>query len=85
MRWHVAQMLCRCRLSRSEQGAAVEILLDYLKDRSRIVKTFALQALSDLARVDESLKDMVTGLLEAALRTGSPAVRSRARKLLEKA
>jgi HEAT repeat protein len=82
VRWHVAQMLGRVRLNKSERAQAVEILLGYLTDKSRIVKTFALQALSDLADGDVRLRGAVRRLLEEALRSGSPPMRSRARRLL---
>jgi hypothetical protein len=82
VRWHVAQMLCRVPWNPKERARAVEVLLGYLRDKSRIVVTFALQALSDLAKNDKNLRAMVTGLLEEAVRNGSPAVRSRAKRLL---
>jgi hypothetical protein len=50
VRWHVAQMIPRLELNQEERTAVFEILLDYLNDRSNIVKTFSMQALADLAR-----------------------------------
>ena len=44
-RWHLAQLLSRLELSAPERRRAVEILTTYLADTSRIVKTFAMQAL----------------------------------------
>lgn len=44
VRWHVAQMLPRLRLASGEEARAVRILMGYLKDESRIVKTFSMQA-----------------------------------------
>lgn len=82
VRWHVAQMLPRLELDQAERQEAVQILRGYLQDRSRIVQTFALQALADLAKMDEALQQQVIPLIEQAVRTGSPAVRSRGRKLL---
>jgi hypothetical protein len=84
VRWHVAQMLPRLELDHEERTAAINILLDYLRDESRIVKTFSLQALADFAEGDVSLRDRVTPLLEDAVETGSPAVRSRAQRLLKR-
>lgn len=55
VRWHVAQIFPRLSLNRSERAAAVEILLSYLKDKSSLVKTFALQALAELAQRDPGL------------------------------
>lgn len=84
VRWHVAQMFPRLELSEEEQAVVVEILLDYLNDESKIVKTFSMQALADFAERDASLRFKVIQLLEELTRTGSPAMRSRGRKLLEK-
>jgi hypothetical protein len=84
VRWHVAQMLPRLELSAEERAVAVEILLDYLNDKSKIVKTFSMQALADLVEQDDSLRDRVIPILEELSETGSPAMRSRGRKLVKK-
>jgi len=84
VRWHVAQMFPRLELSKEEQAVIIEIILDYLNDKSKIVKTFSMQALADFAERDTALRPQVIELLEELIRTGSPAVRSRGRKLLEK-
>jgi hypothetical protein len=55
-----------------------------LDDRSSIVKTFALQGLTDLARNDFALRSKLKQLLEAAVQTGTPAMRARAGKLLKR-
>ena len=84
VRWHVAQMLPRLVLSGWERKTVVDILFGYLNDKSKIVKTFSLQALSDLAEQDECLRFRVVDVLEKFVRTGSPAVKSRGKKLLAK-
>ena len=84
VRWHAAQMLPRLEWSAEEQSSIVGILLGYLDDESRIVKTFAMQALADFAERDESLRPRVVELLEELVETGSPAMKSRGRKLLAK-
>jgi hypothetical protein len=75
-------MLPRLHLSPKEKASTVDILAVYLKDESRIVKTFALQALADLAAEDAALRVRVTRLAEEFIRSGSPAMRSRSRKIL---
>lgn len=82
VRWHVAQLLPRLSLDALEMAAAIRILAEYLKDPSRIVRTFALQALADLAEREPSLRPRAIRELRSAARSGSPAVKSRARKLL---
>lgn len=83
VRWHVAQMIPRLELSKREIALAVEILLVYLNDKSNIVKTFAMQALADLAEKDASLRSQVIPVLEDLAKTGSPAMKSRGRRLLK--
>lgn len=84
VRWHVAQILPRLELSSKEQATAVQILLGYLDDESRIVKTFSMQALAEFAERDASLRAHVIELLEELVETGSPAMKSRGRKLLQR-
>ena len=84
VRWHAAQMFPRLELSKEERAVIVEILLDYLNDKSKIVKTSSMQALADFAERDAGLRFKVIKLLEEITRTGSPAVKSRGRKLLKK-
>jgi hypothetical protein len=84
VRWHVAQTLPRLDLTPGERGAAFSILLGYLNDQSRIVKSFAMQALADLVERDVPLRPQAIELLEDLTGTGSSAMRSRSRNLLER-
>jgi HEAT repeat protein len=83
VRWHVASMIPRLALTRTERAVAFDTLLDYLKDKSSIVRTFAMQALADLATQNASLRPQVIPLLEELAQIGTPAMRSRGRKLLK--
>ena len=78
----VAQMLPRLELSPAERRQALDILLGYLDDESKIVKTFAMQGLADLAWQDPQLRTEVLPVLVKLTASGSPAMRSRGRKLL---
>lgn len=82
VRWHMAQMIPRLRLSPKERARAFQILMGYLDDESRIVKTFAMQALADLASVDASLRPKAIDTIKKLTKTGSPAMKSRGRKLV---
>jgi len=82
VRWHVAPMLARLPLSETEQGAVVGILTSYLNDRSSIVKTFAMQALGDLAMRNETLLPLARRQIEELVAVGTPAMKARGRKLL---
>ena len=84
VRWHVAQMVPRLELTKEELSRVMETLREYLSDKSRIVKTSSMQALADLVEQDKGLLPEVIDLLEEQTRTGSPAMKSRGRKLLAK-
>ena len=82
VRWHLALMIPRLRLTISECRRVAELLQRYVEDRSSIVNTFAMQGLSDLTRQDATLRPMVLELLRALTRSGTPAMRARGRILL---
>lgn len=82
VRWHLALTIPRLRLTVSECRSAAEVLQTYLQDRSSIVKTFAMQGLSDLTRQDATLRPMVLDLIRSLTKTGTPAMRARGRILL---
>ncbi|HYL61218.1 MAG TPA: hypothetical protein VE077_01245 [Candidatus Methylomirabilis sp.] len=84
LRWHLAQIIPRLKLTAAERQRAVVSLRNYLDDRSSIVKTFALQALFDLSPDDSTLRDDVKQLLEEVFHSGTPAMKARARNLLKR-
>ena len=84
LRWHVAQLLSRLKLTRPEREQAVEILMEYLRDKSSIVRTFSMQALADFAENDAALREEVRPLIERLTQTGTAAMKARGRKLLRK-
>jgi hypothetical protein len=82
VRWHLAQLLSRLELNRPQRRRVVKILERYLTDRSSIVKTFAMQTLADMALRDAGLRGPIMKQLQTLTRTGTPAMKSRGRKLL---
>lgn len=84
VRWHLAVMVPRLVLNPGERRLAARLLGNYLKDRGSIVKTFALEGLADLARNDSELRSGVIEILRQAVRTGTPAMKARSRKLLSR-
>jgi hypothetical protein len=84
VRWHAALILPRVTLTSKERAVALDILFDYLRGKSSIVKTFAMQALWDLAASDPKLKAQIIPLIEELTLVGTPAMRARGRKLLRK-
>ena len=82
LRWHLALMIPRLPLTRAERKRAIAFLKQFLSDRSSIVKTCALQGLAELAQGNPEIRSGVIGVMEQASRTGTPAMKARARKLL---
>ncbi len=84
--WEVREQLCkvlpRLRLSPKERNIAAAIFVRYLADQSSIVRACALQGLADLAMIDPKRRPPTRKLIEAAARSGTAAVRARARRLL---
>jgi hypothetical protein len=83
VRWHLAEILPRLRLTDAECGRAAAILEGYLEDRSSIVKTFAMQGLWELSRRDSKLRARTIELIQELTRMGTAAMRARGRKLLK--
>src|SRR5271169_5175353 len=84
LRWHAALILPRLQLTATERATTIEILFDYLRDPSSIVKALTMQGLADLAASDPKLKSQIRPLLEELTQIGTPAMRARGRKLLRK-
>jgi hypothetical protein len=83
IRWHAALIIPRLQLTPKERAVALDVLFDYLRDKSSIVKTFAMQAIWDLAATDAKLKSKITPLIEELTQVGTPAMRARGRKILQ--
>jgi hypothetical protein len=84
VRWHLAQMIPRLELNSRQRTKAIRVVTSWLGDRSNIVKTFSMQALADLAADDAKLRARVVATMVRMTAEGSPAVKSRGRKLLAK-
>jgi HEAT repeat protein len=82
VRWHAAQLFSRFEWTAAERRRVVRILYAYLKDKSKIVQVFAMQALADLAMRDAGLRNAVIKKIIAMILSGSPAVKSRGKRLL---
>jgi hypothetical protein len=84
LRWNLALIVPRMRLSRADARRAASALYGYLDDRSSIVKTCAMHGLAALTRHDPSLTPEVLDLLRILTRSGTPAMRARGRMLLKR-
>ena len=84
VRWHVAQMFSYIKINKIERDKIIKILLSYIvTDESKIVKTFSMQTLADLAEKDEQIKPKIINLIKGMIKNGSPAIISRGKKLLK--
>ena len=79
--WHVAVMAPRLTLNAKDRNRVRTALETYLDAPSRIQRVMALQGLADLALQDSSLIPGVIRLINKALESEGPSMRSRARKL----
>ena len=84
LRWNLAFVLPRLELTRAEARRAAGILYTFLEDRSSIVKTAALQGLADLTRHDPESLAAVLDVLRIQGRSGTPAMRARSRRLIQR-
>jgi hypothetical protein len=84
LRWNLALTIARLPLTQAEARRAAAVLHTYLEDKSSIVKTGALQGMTDLARHDPASLPAVLDLLRIHGRSGTPAMRARSRLLLAK-
>jgi len=75
-------MLPRLKLTTTERKRVFDLLLNYLEDKSRIVKTSTMQALADIAIQDNTYLNQVLRLLRNLVNEGSPAMQARGKKLL---
>ena len=62
----------------------VRILFGYLDDKSKIVRTFSMDALASFALKNGKLKPKVVRTITEMVESGSPAIQSRGRRLLKK-
>jgi len=55
VRWHLCQIVPRIPLSKRERKDLIKLFQRFLTDKSRIVVTFTMQALTDLAGNDKEI------------------------------
>ncbi len=84
VRWHLCQFIPRLSLSIDERKKMIVELQRYLNDKSKIVVTFTMQALADLAGNDKKMIQKIKPIIEELTINGSPAMKSRGKNLLVK-
>lgn len=83
VKWHVAQILPRFKLTPKEREKVFNLMQEYLEDKSQIVKTFAMQALTDIAIQDITYVERVRSIVINLIKNGAPSQQSRGKKLLK--
>ena len=82
VRWHVAQLLPRLKLTKLEFNKVLNYLItEYLVDPSSIVKSNTLTALYELREQDFQAVEKFMPVIESAVRNGTKAMQARYRKL----
>lgn len=85
VRWHLAQLMPRLTWTEDEAADIVQMLTDWIDmETSNIVIVNSLQAIFDLSAMHPRFRDELKALLESQIETGSSAVKSRSKKLLQK-
>jgi len=80
--WHMAQIAPRLKCTAREENQMIRALKRYLTHKSKIVRVSALDALASIAERNGSILNEVIKMVQIQEKTGSPALQSRARKLL---
>jgi hypothetical protein len=83
VQWNLSIVLGRLPLKGADKAVVVELMFERLRDGSGLNRAMAMQALMDLSEGDEGLRARVMVIVREALEGGTPAMRARARKLLE--
>ena len=82
--WHLAQIVPRLRYNDLQEKEIIKCLTSYLLHKSKIVQVSAMEALAIIAQRNTALLNDVIDIIIKQKATGSPAVQSRARKLLHR-
>ena len=82
--WHTAQIAPRLAYSPNEENEIIKALKSYLTHKSKIVRVSALEALTDLAEKNQAITKEVINTIRLHVKTGSPAIQARGRKLLKR-
>ena len=82
--WHMAQIIPRLKYTPAQEKEIIAGLNRYLLHRSKIVRVCALEALTDLAKKNPMIVREVIKTIRFHVKTGSPAIQARGRKLLKR-
>jgi hypothetical protein len=85
VRWHVAQMFSYIDATPAERAKIEKMLFSWISSnnvKSVFVKAFCLQTISNFAKLDPPLRKRVIERLKHITQHGSPAMKSRSKKLI---
>ena len=82
--WHIAQIIPRLKVTPAMEKEIIAGLNKYLSHKSKIVRVCALEALTDLAQKNPVIVKAVINKIRFHVKTGSPAIQARGRKLLKR-
>ncbi len=82
--WHMAQIASRLAYSPNEENEIIKALKRYLTHKSKIVRVSAMESLANIAERNRSILNEVIEIIKVQKATGSPALQSRGRKLLQR-
>jgi HEAT repeat protein len=82
--WHMAQIAPRLKYNESQENEIIESLKSYLVHKSKIVQVSAMESLTTIAERNTAILDEMVEIITKLKETGSPAVQSRGRKLLQR-
>ena len=83
-RWNLTIVIGGLPLRGRDKALAVDLLFEALRSESRLLRTFALTGLVNLACADCALRIRVRPIVQHSLEAPSAAMRARARKLLKR-
>ncbi len=82
--WHMAQIAPRLECNKSEENNLIDLLKNCLLHKSKIVQVSAMESLVKLAEKNVSLKNDIADVIKKQMKNGSPAVKARGRKLMQR-
>lgn len=80
--WNLTLVVGKLELKPKQRALAHDLLFEGLSSKSSLQRTFSMQALTDLAAQDPSLRERLVPLLDRLTTVGTAAMQARGRKLL---
>jgi len=85
VRWHIALIISYLELNKFEAEKVFSVLSYWTNnDESKIVKVNSLQALTDISLQNSNIKSKTKNLIKDQMKTNTPSIIARSKKLLKK-